>query len=182
MNLVLSYESSAVAAPQSFKDAMQTAANILDSVILNNITVTILVGYGDWFNGADTGLETSAEAGDLNGLNVSYTSLKTALANHETSGFDQTFVNSLRSTSSVNGVSNFYVPSAVAKALGLLSPANPTLDGAVGIGTQIPSNLLVGVALHEFTHAMGRSPSAHLISFAIPVQEITYLLLATQRS
>jgi serralysin len=158
LNLVLDYESSALAAPQSFRDAMQTAVNILDSLIVNNITVTILVGYGDWNNGADTGLTTSAEAGDLNGLVVSYSNLRTALASHETSGFDQTFVNSLPNTSAVNGVSNFYVPSAVAKALGLLSPTNPTIDGAVGMGTQIPSSLLVGVALHELTHAMGREP------------------------
>jgi len=158
MNLVLSYESSALAAPQSFRDAMQTAANILDSVILNNITVNILIGYGDWDNGLDTGLTTDAEAGDLNGLTVSYTNLKTALASHETSAFDQTFVNSLPTTSSLNGVSNFYVPSAVAKALGLMSPTSSALAGAVGMGTQIPASLLVGVALHEITHALGREP------------------------
>ena len=101
---------------------MQAAANILDSVILNNITVTILVGYGDWDNGLDTGLTTGAEAGDLYGINVSYSNLRTALASHESSAFDQTFVNSLPSTPAVNGVSNFYVPSAAARALGLLSP------------------------------------------------------------
>lgn len=158
LNLVLSYESSALAAPQSFRDGMQTAANILDSLILNNITVTIRVGYGDWNNNADTGLTTGAEGGDLYGLNASYTNLRAALASHETSTNDQTFVNSLPSTSSLNGTSTFFVPSAVGKALGLLSPTNPTVDGAVGLGAQIPSNLLVGVALHELTHAMGRVP------------------------
>jgi VCBS repeat-containing protein len=158
LNLVLAYESSALAAPQSFRDGMQTAANILDSLILNNITVTIRVGYGDWNNGGDTGLTTGAEGGDLNGLNVSYANLRAALASHETSTVDQTFVNSLPNTSSVNGVSNFYVPSAVDKALGFLSPTNAAVDGAVGMGTQISSNLLVGVALHELTHAMGRAP------------------------
>jgi hypothetical protein len=158
MNLVLSYESSALAAPQSFRDAMQSAANILDSLIFNNITVTIRVGYGDWNNNQDTGITTGAEGGSLIGLYESYTNLKTALASHETSAVDQTFVNSLPNTSSLNGVSNFYVPSAVDKALGLLSPNNTTIDGAVGMGTQIPSSLLVGVALHELTHAMGREP------------------------
>ena len=158
LNLQLAYENSALMAPQSFRDAMQTAANILDSIIFDNITITIRVGYGDWNNGLDTGLTTGAEAGDLNGLNVSYTNLRNALANHETSAFDQTFVSLLPSTSSLNGVSNFYVPSAEAKALGLLSPNNSAIDGAVGIGTQIPNNLLVGVALHELTHAMGREP------------------------
>lgn len=40
LNLVLSYESSALAAPQSFRDGMQLAANTLDSLIADN-TVTI---------------------------------------------------------------------------------------------------------------------------------------------
>ncbi len=158
LNLVLAYESSALAAPQSFRDAMQAAANILDTLIQDNITITIQVGYGDWDNGQDTGITTGAEGGDLNGLTVSYTSLRASLASHETSTVDQTFVNSLPNTSTVNGVSSLWVPSAVGKALGFISPNSAAVDGAVGIGTQIPSNLLVGVALHELTHAMGREP------------------------
>src|SRR6266568_1262430 len=158
LNLVLAYESSALAAPQSFRDGMQAAANILDSLIQDNITVTIQVGYGDWDSGVDTGITTGAEGGDLDGLNVSYTSLRSALASHETSTVDQTFMNSLPNTSTVNGVSSLWVPSAVGKALGLMSPTSPAIDGAVGMGTQIPSSLLVGVALHELTHAMGREP------------------------
>ena len=160
LNLVLDYESSALAAPQSFKDAMQAAANILDADIKDNITVTIQVGYGDWNNNQITGLGTSAEGGDLYGGYVSYTNLKAALASHETSTLDQTFVNSLPTGTSVNGMSGFYVPSAVEKALGMISPTASAIDGAVGIGTGVPTADLVGVALHEFTHAMGREPGA----------------------
>ena len=89
LNLILEYESSALAAPQSFRDAMQAAAKFLDSVITNNITVTIRVGYGDWDNNLDTGITTGAEGGDLNGVMESYASLRAALASHETSAFDQ---------------------------------------------------------------------------------------------
>jgi Tryptophan-rich Synechocystis species C-terminal domain/Bacterial Ig-like domain (group 1) len=160
MNLILDYESSALAAPQSFRDAMQTAVNILDATIKNNITVTIQVGYGDWDNGLITGLGTSAVGGDLYGSYVSYTTLRAALASHETSTLDQTFVNSLPNTTSVNGVSGLYVPSAVEKALGLISPTASAIDGAIGIGTGIPTADLVGVALHELTHAFGREPGA----------------------
>ena len=160
MNLILSYEASALAAPQSFRDAMQTAANILDATIQDNITVTIQVGYGDWDNNQITGLGTSAVGGDLYGGLVSYTNLRAALASHETSTLDQTFVNSLPTTTSVNGVSSFYVPSAVEKALGMISPTASAIDGAVGIGASIPTADLVGVALHEFTHAFGREPGA----------------------
>src|ERR1700693_4606183 len=113
MNLILDEESSSLAAPQSFLNAMQTAANILDSTILNNITVTIEVGYNDFLNNLTTGLGASAEGGDLSGSYVSYSGLRAALASHETSTLDQTFVNSLPTTSSVNGVSSLYVPSAV---------------------------------------------------------------------
>jgi Tryptophan-rich Synechocystis species C-terminal domain/Bacterial Ig-like domain (group 1) len=160
MNLILDYESSALAAPQSFLNAMQTAANILDATIQNNITVTIQVGYNDWDNGLITGLGGSAEGGDLSGSFVSYTSLRAALASHETSTLDQTFVNSLPNTTSVNGVSSMYVPSAVEKALGMISPTASAVDGAVGIGSGVPTADLVGVALHELTHAMGREPGA----------------------
>jgi hypothetical protein len=58
LNIVLSYQNSA---PQSFQNAMQAAANILDSLILNNITVNIQVTY-------DISLGTSAEGGDFYGL------------------------------------------------------------------------------------------------------------------
>ena len=160
MNLVLAYESSALAAPQSFLNAMQTAVNILDSTILNNITVTIEVGYNDFLNNQITNLGSSAVGADTSGSFVSYTSLRAALASHETSTLDQTFVNSLPNTTSVNGQSGFYVPSAVEKALGMISPTAPGIDGAIGIGSGIPTADLVGAALHELTHAMGREPGA----------------------
>jgi protocatechuate 3,4-dioxygenase beta subunit len=166
LNLVLSYEPSALAAPQSFRDAMQTAANILDSTIQDNITVTIQVGYGDYFNNEITVPGTSAVGGDLYGSFVSYTSLRAALASHETSTLDQTFVNSLPTTTSVNGMSGFYVPSAIEKALGMISPTASSIDGAVGLGTGIPTADLVGVALHEFTHAFGREPGAGTFDLA----------------
>src|SRR5258708_10499060 len=156
LTLVLNYESSALAAPQSFRDAMQAAANILDSTIKDNITVTLQVGYGDYYGNQITGLGSSAVGGDLSGSFLSYTNLRAALDSHETSAVDQTFVNSLPTTPTVNGVSGFYVPSAIEKALGIISPTSSTLDGAVGIGAQIPTADLVGVALHEFTHAIGR--------------------------
>jgi hypothetical protein len=42
----------------------------------------------------------------------------------------------------------------------MISPTASSIDGAAGIWTAIPSSDLVGVALHEFTHAMGREPGA----------------------
>ena len=100
LNIILNYQNSA---PQSFKDGMQTAANFLESLILNNITVTIQVTY-------DTTLGTSAEGGDLFGQMVPYTTLRAALASHETSDADQTFVNSLPTASLISGVNGSGTP------------------------------------------------------------------------
>jgi len=65
-------------------------------------------------------------------------------------------VNSLPATSSIQGRSTFTIANGEAKALGML-PANGTaIDGVVGFGRNIPLSSLVGVALHEITHAFGR--------------------------
>jgi hypothetical protein len=145
---------------------MQSAVNILDAAIYDNITLTIQVGYNDFNNGQIKNLGTSAVGGDWYGSYVSYDSLRASLASHETSSLDQTFVNSLPSAASVNGVSNFYVPSAVEKALGMISPTASTIDGVIGMGSGVPTSLLVGVALHELTHAMGREPGAATFDLA----------------
>ena len=160
LNIVLDYEASALAAPQSFRDAVQAAANILDSSIYDNITVTIQVGYNDWDNGVISNLGASAVGGDSSGSYVSYSALRNALASHETSSLDQSFVNSLPTTSSINGVSSLYVPSAIEKALGMISPTASAIDGMIGIGSSVPTTDLVGVALHELTHALGREPTS----------------------
>jgi serralysin len=101
MNIVLDYENSALTAPQSFRDAVQTAANMLDAAIYDNITVTILVGYGDWDNGAYLTKPGQALGGSLNDLFVNYSDLRPALAAHETSVLDQSVVNSLPNTSTL---------------------------------------------------------------------------------
>lgn len=158
--IILNYEASALAAPQSFRDGCQAAANMLMATIKDNITVTILVGYDDFNNNAITGLGTSAAGSDIGGSFVSYTDLLAALTTHETSTLDQTFVNSLPAGSSVNGVSGQHLAAAVQKALGLIPANQAGTDGAVGIGSGVPTADLIGVALHEFTHAMGREPTS----------------------
>ena len=61
---------------------------MLQAVIHNNITVNILVGYGDWNNGTITGLTTSAVGGDLYGsIGVAYSTIRAALP--QNSGSDK---------------------------------------------------------------------------------------------
>ena len=61
--------------------------------------------------------------------------------------------------STIQGQSRVAVWNAQLKLFGLLSPNSTTTDdGSATFATDINPNLLVGVALHELTHAMGRVP------------------------
>src|SRR5262249_16804490 len=57
-----------------------------------------------------------------------------------------------------DGYSSVDVFSAQEKALGLISATDGTIDGYAGFATDISDSLMVGVAIHEITHAMGRVP------------------------
>jgi hypothetical protein len=60
---------------------------------------------------------------------------------------------------SLNGVSNFWVSSSEAKALGLPLQDPSLADGSVGINTTVtPGAARIQVFLHEIGHAMGRVP------------------------
>ena len=87
----------------------------------------------------------------------SYSSVRSDLINNATPG-DTTF-NALPSGSSIQGQSNVAVWNAQLKLWGLLGANDTTTDdGSATFATDINPNLLVGVALHELTHAMGRVP------------------------
>src|SRR5947209_7398775 len=120
INLV--YDAQASAAPQSFRDAMQAAADQLQFVIYDNITLNIGVGYGE-FNGAALPRNV-AEGGPAYGTSEAYSTLRAQLAASETSPTDVTAFNSLPSGNSVDGISAIYITSAQEKALGLISSAD----------------------------------------------------------
>ena len=157
MNINLEFDAKALAAPASFRAAVQQAATVLDAALIQNVTINIEVGYGeDPLSGA-LSPQSSADGGPAGGRNISYSSLRSDLIANATAG-DTTF-NSLPVGSSVQGQSQVIVWDAQLKALGL-EPANNSIDGSIGIGTQVPQADLVGVALHELTHAMGRVENA----------------------
>jgi autotransporter passenger strand-loop-strand repeat protein len=86
------------------------------------------------------------------------------LAFNETSSADTVSVNALPNTTALNGVSNLFIGSAQAKALGTVAANDTAIDGFVGIGTGFSGNTLIGGALHEITHAMGRIDGASGLS------------------
>lgn len=178
INLV--WDASAQNAPQSFRDGVQSAANVLQAAFTNPITVNMEIGYGEWAN-QDFGLVATAEGGPISTTSESYSALRSQLANHATTADVTQAVNSLPNTSSLQGVSSFEIAAAQEKAFGVLTANAGAIDGAVGIGTSITGNELIAVALHEMTHAMGRvvggfsldlfrysSVGQHLFSTATP--------------
>ena len=145
----LLFDAAAMAAPASFRAGIQQAASILTAAISDKITVNIKIDY--------SGTGGGAAAGPDSGQYESYSSVRTDLINGATPG-DTTF-NALASGSSIQGQSNVAVWNAQLKLFGLLGANNTsTDDGSATFATDINPNLLVGVALHELTHAMGRVP------------------------
>jgi len=145
----LLFDAAAMAAPASFRAGIQQAASLLTAAISDQITVNIKIDY--------SGTGGGAAAGPDNGLYQSYSSVRAALINHATPG-DAVF-NALLAGSSIQGQSSVAVWNAQLKLFGLLGANDTTTDdGSATFATDINSNLLVGVALHELTHAMGRVP------------------------
>lgn len=154
-------------APASFKVAMQQAAAILDAAITDPIAVNIEVGYGVWPGpGGGTITNGSAEAAPNpnNYGSLPYSQVVGKLVANAAPGdpnftwlSNQTSISA--NTDTISAGTEVIVWSAEEKALGIIPADASGIDGFAGFATDIPTNALVGVALHELTHAMGRVPS-----------------------
>jgi hypothetical protein len=130
----------------AFESGIEQAASILSATIANQITVNLIIDY--------SGTGGGASAGPDNNLFEPYSTISADLQAAGCAG-----ANSLPNGSTIEGSSSVEVWNAQAKALGLMSPNDSTTDdGSCTFNTDISSSLLVGVALHELTHAMGRVP------------------------
>jgi len=143
------------------------AAAILNSMFFNNITLTFNVGFG-FYPGNGNPVTGAGTGGPNANIFVTYGNLRTALL---TSGQPNFFTptnlpegNGLPINVPPPGqqpvtISNFWISSSQAKALGL--PAgNQAPDGFIGIGTTVAAGIdRVATLLHEVGHAMGRIPS-----------------------
>src|SRR5450631_2014270 len=149
MIINLRYDAAASApGAAAFRAGIQQAASILASTIPDNITINLNIVY--------SGTGGGASAGPDNGLYESYESIREDLINNATPG--DTAFNYLPA-GLVQGQPSIAVWNAQLKLLGLLSANNTTTDdGTATFATDINPNLLVGVAVHELTHALGRVP------------------------
>jgi hypothetical protein len=165
MQINLIYDSSTSSAPAAFFTDMNYCVQYLDSLITNNITVNIQVGWGEVAGQA-------LPAGNLGeggpeGIILSYAQLKAALLAHSNSAADASAYANLPNTDISNGA-GFLVAAAEAKAWGLISATGTELDGVVGFNPSAAWDFstsnqavagqynFVGDALHELTHALGR--------------------------
>jgi hypothetical protein len=186
MIINLIYDAQALAAQQSFRDGMQTAANLLQAAFNDNITINIDVGYGEIKGQPVPG---NFSEGSPRTLSISYANLRTDLANSGTSADDITSINALPTTASLQGQSNFFIATAEGKALGLVPANDGASDGAVGMNINLAGDSLVSVALHELTHVMGRvtgsvafgvdlfrydSPGHHVLAHGTPPAPAAY--------
>src|SRR5579872_3755633 len=147
INLI--FDTAAMAAPASFRAGIEQAAAILSSTISNKITVNINIDY--------KGTGGGAAAGPDNGLFENYSTVRSDLIANAAPG--DTSFNALPTGTKIQGQSQVAVWNAQLKLFGLISPNSTTTDdGSATFATDINPNLLVGVALHELTHAMGRVP------------------------
>jgi hypothetical protein len=134
-------------APATFQQGITQAASILASQITDHITVNLVIHY--------SGTGGGAFAGPDHGLFEPYSTIRADLVNNATPG--DTNFNFL--PASIASHPNIGVWNAQLKLWGLIAANDTTTDdGSATFATDINPNLLVGVALHELTHALGRIP------------------------
>ena len=148
LTINLIFDAAAMAAPQSFRDGITAAMQQICAVVTDKITINIQIDY--------SGTGGGASAGPTGGNFVGYSTVRADLVNNASPG-DTTF-NALPTGSTIAGQSQVAVWYAQEKLWGLISPTGTEVDGSATFSTDINPNLLVGVALHELTHAMGRVP------------------------
>jgi hypothetical protein len=153
----LLFDAKALAAPQSFRDGVQSAANLIDAAFVNNITVNVAVGYGDFPDPRFPLGNAFGLGGPAIGTTLTYSELKTDLAKSASSLDDFTSLAFLPSAAPTTDFSQIFVASPIEKTFGLLAPNANSVDGNIGLSTQATGSALVTAAMHEIAHAMGRS-------------------------
>jgi hypothetical protein len=145
----------------SFRQDVQTAINIFSATFTNDITLTLNVGFGS-INGRLMKPE-DGENGGLGAPNaavlVTYSQLRDRLLTSGQPGFFNAA--NLPAGDSINGMSNFWVSSSQAKALGLPLEDPGLVDGSIGfaVGAFGVGTERIAAILHEIGHAMGRIPN-----------------------
>ena len=174
LTIHLTFDSSVTSNPNSA--AIQAACNYVAAELQNNYTnaVTININVVAAAGTSVFGQSTTALIGTY-----TYTQVRGFLAAASFTPDDATALASLPVADPTGG-GTFWLPTALAKALGQRSATNPSLDGTFTLGAGNPFNYsttnravsgqfdFVGVVEHEFTEIMGRiagDDSAHMETY-----------------
>jgi hypothetical protein len=165
------YDPSVANAPSGFEPALNAAAQVLDHLITNNITVNIEVGWGE-MPPSDTPLTGDASEGgpSSTGPLLNYNQVTQYLAQAAQTPTAIAAYNDLPNSYTINNGPNgqFFLSDAQEKAFGILSPTGTEIDGYVGFSSTAPYNFsttptavageisFLGIAEHELAHALGR--------------------------
>ena len=165
MIINVTYDPSVASAPAGFTTTVNAVFQYFQSQFTDPISVNISVGYGEVGGQA---LGSGALGESLTYLSsYGYSQLLGALTADATTATDQTAVASLPASNPAGGA-NYLVPTAEAKALGLMG-ATASLDGSIGFSS-IPGIFdynnadgvgagqydFYGVVAHELSEVMGR--------------------------
>jgi serralysin len=145
INLI--FDAAAMAAPASFRAGREQAASILTANISDKITVNLSIDH--------SGTGGGATGGPLACLCEPYSVVRADLIKNAS----PRTLNALPTGSTFQGQSSIAVWNAQLKVWGLAGANDTTTtDGGATFATDINPDLIVGVALPELTHAMGRVP------------------------
>ena len=120
LTINLIFDAAAMAAPQSFRDGITQAMQMICAVVTDNITINLQIDY--------SGTGGSAAAGPTGGYYEPYSVVRADLVNNATPG-DTTF-NSLPTGSTIASQSQAAVWYAQAKLWGIVSPTGSEVDGS----------------------------------------------------
>jgi hypothetical protein len=162
----IAYDLSVNSAPPAFKTAVAAVVQFFQSHFLDPVTVNINVGYGE----VDNQLLGSGALGEsITDFNrFSYSQIRNALALDAKTADDSSAVASLPMSDPISGSHAYWMATAEAKSLGLLSSTN-NIDGYVGLssianifdydntnGVTAGQYDFYGVVAHEISEVMGR--------------------------
>lgn len=162
----VSFDSSTASAPPEFFTAFNQAINFYQYEFADPITINMQVGWGE-VNGQTIGPGTLGQSLTYQRGFFTYAPIRTALIIDSKTTNDSKSLTTLNSTDPTGGKS-FVMSNAEAKALGLLSPNAPGIDGSVGFNSNVlytfdPQNRaiaakydFIGIAEHEISEVMGR--------------------------
>jgi hypothetical protein len=169
----LVWDSSVSSAPAAFKSAAIAAASFYTQMYENSELITIYVGWNEC-NGSVIGAGALSES-QSTAMYKSYSTVEAALKTDAGESANQAQADSTLTATDPLGAKFYYVPTAEAKAIGLLAPGSTYVDGHIGMSSSVSWDFnapttpvgsgqfdAIGALEHEISEVMGRTSSVGL--------------------